>query len=320
MLFSQFFSFLDSTRKNKHDKVNLTRKTTASSTRNRKKKKIVTGVNYTLSDSESFEVDHKISQPSLKLTRNDSGQLEVGKPQQNTPNKRTVPSYVKSRLRSKHKTSTTTIKESRDLFETEDSAGSHWLEQQPMETSHFVESGNATSEHTEELLIEMGTHLDNPQNDLQCAKEEIQKTSCSNLLDDIMLGGNDTKAARRPPPSKTTRLHCHKASTDSTEQALKSPVSAHLDELFFEPEVPEKFYNGGTLKDENFDCFSDRVQWKKKNRKRANPMGAVDRLISEGNTEYENLFLEGKMKKRERKRPDSPQKNEYDENQSLSLF
>lgn len=279
------------------------------------------GVNYTLSDSESLEVNPGASKYSLKLNKNDSGQLEVGKPLKPSTNKRS-PRYVKSTLRCKQKRSTTTNKESRDLFETEDSAvnqGFDWLEQQPMETSHF-ESLNLTSEHTEELLFQIGTNVEHPQTDLPSSegvpREDRDKTSCSNLLDDILLAGDVKKPPRRPPPKAT------RSCGDKYRRKCTNSVAVQLDELFSESAAAEHINTGGTLKNESIDCFSDPLQWRKKNRKRINPMGAVDKLISEGNTEYENLFLEGKMKKRERepKGRDSPKNNERDENQSLSLF
>ena len=77
-----------------------------------------------------------------------------------------------------------------------------------------------------------------------------------------------------------------------------------------------------TLKDDNYDCFDDPKLWKKRKRKERDKGNVVDRLIRVSDSDYNDLFTSGKLKKKESKtskrnnRRDS-EKSEFDGSASL---
>ncbi|XP_060584908.1 LOW QUALITY PROTEIN: DNA excision repair protein ERCC-6-like 2 [Ruditapes philippinarum] len=78
-----------------------------------------------------------------------------------------------------------------------------------------------------------------------------------------------------------------------------------------------------TLKDDNYDCFDDPKLWKKRKREAPDKRNVVDRLIHGSDSDYNDLFTSGKLKKKEPKssaRNDRLNSDKSDLDGSASLF
>ncbi|XP_060073499.1 DNA excision repair protein ERCC-6-like 2 [Ylistrum balloti] len=149
-----------------------------------------------------------------------------------------------------------------------------------------------------ELLEEIG--LDR-KNVVSGQADNTQNMSVYEDIDDIFLGGmKSSKSARKPPPGKGKGREIlagqgkeqNDILGDTTDSEHPSVVSESSD---------IHLLNDSTLKDDSFDCFNDPVKWKKK--KKALPQTGVDKLISEGDSDFLSLFEKGKMKKRNKVLP-----------------
>lgn len=77
-----------------------------------------------------------------------------------------------------------------------------------------------------------------------------------------------------------------------------------------------------TLKDDHFDCFDDPKLWVKRKRKEPDKRNKVDKMIEESDTDFNDLFANGKLRRKEPKSHgvNSRQKSNSVLDGSASLF
>ena len=133
------------------------------------------------------------------------------------------------------------------------------------------------------------------------------------VLDDIFGSvGAKLKSKRKPAPSKhkTTKdlnnTHRIKNDRNDTRDSEKDGAKFKaLDEIFCSIDSDSEMHlETSTLKDDDHDCFDDPRKWRKRKQKTTNvhkaEMSAVDKLISESEADFNNLFTAGKMRRKER--------------------
>ena len=156
------------------------------------------------------------------------------------------------------------------------------------------------------------------------------------ILDDLFENvGTKVKSKRKPAPSKgkatkdLNKTYKSKFQTADTSANDKNAGQFKaVDEIFCSTDSDSEIHlESSTLKDDDHDCFDDPRKWKKRKQtpqkiERAE-MSAVDRLISDSEADFHNLFAAGKMKRKDRtsnnKKESSPVKS-CDRSASLFSF
>ena len=130
------------------------------------------------------------------------------------------------------------------------------------------------------------------------------------ILDDLFeKTGTEVKSKRKPAPSKgkaakdLSKSHKTKVEKADTQDSEKDGAQFKaVDEIFCSTDSDSEVHlETSTLKDDDHDCFDDprkRKKWKQKPEK--TEMSAVDKLISDSEADFNNLFAAGKMKRKER--------------------
>ena len=126
-------------------------------------------------------------------------------------------------------------------------------------------------------------------------------SSQGSVLDDFFgKSGADVKPKRKPAPSKS-KMAKSLASTVDKNYEKDSGGFKVVDEIFASNDSDSDVkLETSTLKDDDYDCFDDPRKWKKRKEKSdKKSMSAIDKLISESETDFNNLFTTGKMKRKE---------------------
>ena len=165
------------------------------------------------------------------------------------------------------------------------------------------------------------------------AKFSDSDNSQVSVLDDI-FGKSQTKGKvkRKPAPSKGKMAkdvkHSNNVKTSKIDNKYSEKQGARfkdVNEIFCSTSADSDSdvkLETSTLKDDNYDCFDDPRKWKKRKQKPdQEPVSAVDKLISDSEAEFDQLFTAGKMKRNNannKKEKESSSVKSFD--RSASLF
>ena len=133
------------------------------------------------------------------------------------------------------------------------------------------------------------------------------------ILDDLFENvGTKVKSKRKPAPSKgkatkdlNTTYKTKRQTADNLASDKNGGQFKAVDEIFCSTDSDSEIHlETSTLKDDDHDCFDDPRKWKKRKQKpqrvEREEMSAVDKLISDSEADFNNLFAAGKMKRKER--------------------
>lgn len=266
--------------------------------RSRKRSKFnqTLGISYDNSDSESQTKNARQEIDSLKCSE---GSWDIGK-------KITPKSHKKlsanTRLRSS-KSQKICTKTSNSCYQTENTSKTKHYYVEEVYHSHSNSDSESDGINSEILLKTMVKKTNSHEESFDYVKVEKDKEKDvteqdMSVLDDIFLNkGSSNQRKRKPPPGKKQTVK------NKNLDDLLTDDSSIMDESSCTDEV-DGILDESTLKDEMFDCFGDPQKWKKRKRKKdKSALSAVERLIIEGDEEYEQLFTSGKMKKNSKNLP-----------------
>ena len=130
--------------------------------------------------------------------------------------------------------------------------------------------------------------------------------SQGSVLDDLFGksgGGNKTKRKPAPSKHKTVKHSIVKTvSEETTADKAGGDRFKEIDNIFCSTDSDSDVrLETSTLKDDDYDCFDDPRNWKKRKQKpEKEPVSAIDKLISDSEADFNNLFTMGKMKRKEK--------------------
>lgn len=251
------------------------------------------------------------SESQTNYVRQDSGSVKCSDGSYDVGKKVTPKSHKKSttntRLRSS-KSQKTCTKTYNSHHQPESSSKTKQYYMEELYHSNSNSESESDGHDPEVLLQTMVREPDSqevPVDDVKVKKERERDVTDQDMsvLDDIFSneGSNCNQRKRKPPPSKKQKVKNKDLDDLMTDDSsvINESTSSCTDEV-------DGILNESTLKDDMFDCFSDPQKWKRRKRKKdKSALSAVDRLIIEGDEEYEQLFTSGKMKKSAKHLPKS---------------